>query len=194
MSGMICLCLSIALILVHFLLLSLDMGTSLPGFLDGQWGLAYTNHIVQPLESLFNNLVLNNVLLIILWGVVGLGVYFLCEYSLHTFGSWHHAEQDIQLAGQQVIAHPARRSFITTVIWRSSMLIIGSAVFIALQPLIQQLLKADPQIVAGHFSPQESIQKILLELVGWTFVAHCTVVFLRLFLMRTRLFGDPAIQ
>jgi len=194
MSLALCICFGLLITIVHLLLLSLNLGTSLPTFFDGQWATAYTNGVVQPLESVLNNLAFNNVLLLILWGFAGLTTYFLVEYTMHIYHHWHQAEGDIQLAGGKVIYHPARRSFIKTVLWRSAVLIIATTAFIAAQPLLQDLLVADPRLVLGNLSLATSLRKLGLGLAGWVALAHCVVVFLRLFLMRTRLFGDPAIE
>ncbi len=194
MSSLLCLCFSILFIGVHLLLLSLNIGTALPQFFDGQWGIMYTNNIVQPLETLFNNLAFNNVLVIILWGIAGLGTYFLVEYVIHMQSGWHHAENDIQIVGGKIIYHPARRSFITTVLWRNCILIVFVAIFIFAQVPLQRLLGTDPELVVGGLSLVASVRRLTLELVGWTLFAHSVVVFLRLFLMRTRLFGDSKIE
>lgn len=193
-SGLLCGCFSLLLIGLHLLLLSLNIGTALPQFFDGQWGIAYTNTIVQPLQTLFNNLAFNNVLSILLWGVAGLATYLLIEYVMHLHSGWRHAEDDIQIVGERVIYHPARRSFITTVLWRVCILIIFTAIFILAQLPLQRLLATDPELVVGGLSLVSSVRKLTIELVGWTLFAHCVVVFLRLFLMRTRLFGDSVIE
>jgi len=193
-SGLLCGCFSLLLIGVHLLLLSLSIGTALPQILDGQWGIAYTNAIVQPLQTLFNNLAFNNILGVMLWGVAGLATYLLIEYVMHLHSGWRHAEDDIQIVGEQIIYHPARRSFLTTVLWRVCILIIFIAVFVIAQLPLQRLLATDPGLVIGGLSLTSSVRKLTLELVGWTLFAHSVVVFLRLILMRTRLFGDSAIE
>lgn len=191
----VCLCFGACLIGLHMLMLSLSLGTSLPTVLDGQWGIAYTNSIVQPLQTLFNNLAFNNVLIIVLWGVAGLATYFLFEYIVYIRRDWRAAENEIQMVGERrIVLHPARATFLLTVLWRMGVLVAAAIVFIAMQPLLQFLVSADSAIVAGDLPIRVSILKITLELVGWAVCAHGFVVFLRLFLMRTRLFGDQAIE
>jgi hypothetical protein len=186
---------SICLAVVHMVLFSLNIGTSLPSVLDGEWSVAYTNAVVQPLATLVNNLVFNNVLILILWGVAGLATYFLIEYVVYLRREWRSAEDDIQLAENlRVIHHPARKSFFTTVLWRMGVLVAGAVAFVAIQPVLQYLLRADQEVVRGALSFQASMVRLALILVGWTFLTHCVVVFLRLFLMRTRIFGDPSIE
>lgn len=192
-SGVLCVCFSIGLILAHLVLLSLVLGTALPKLFDGQWGLLYTNDVVQPLATLSNNLTFNNALVIGAWGVFGLAVYFVFEFVFGFLKDWREEETDIQLAGNRIIHHPARGSFVATMLWRMSVLIVGLAALIAVQPLLRHLLANDTQLVTGNLSLFAAAHKLLFEIVGWALAAHCVVVFWRLFLMRTRLFGDPEI-
>ena len=194
MSGLLCFCVSILIVALHLVLLSVNYGTALPQFFDGEWAVGYTEKVVQPLQELFGNLVFNNILIILLWGLAGLSVYFLGEYILHLRRRWRRAAGDIQLVGQQVVAHPGRESFMTTVIWRVTVLVIAALVFIAVQPLVENLLNFAPDFVAGGISVKSGLTKLLIALIGWTVLLQIFVVFLRLFLMRTRLFGDPAIE
>jgi len=49
LEGTACICIGVLLALLHVVLLSMALGTLFPTFLDGQWGILYTNDIVQPL-------------------------------------------------------------------------------------------------------------------------------------------------
>jgi hypothetical protein len=194
-SGMLCFCFSIFLVGIHLLLLSLQVGTSLPTLLDGQWGLAYTNTVVQPITALFSNFTFNNVLIVGLWGLAGLMLYFLVEYVVYVRRDWQHAEHDIQLADNgRIIKHPARASFLKTVLWRMGVLILAATLFVVSQHIVQRLLMSGSEIVAGSLGFRAASLELAIEVLGWTLVAHGFVSFLRLFAMRTRLFGDPEIE
>src|ERR1051326_7423415 len=70
-------CITIAFLLVgvNIVLQSVDVGTALPGILDGQWAIFYTEHVVQPLTQLLSSNTLNKFLIAVLWGVAGFTVY-----------------------------------------------------------------------------------------------------------------------
>lgn len=177
------------------LLLSLTAGTSLPNLFDGQWGVAYTNNVVGPIEHLTNNLTVNNILTLALWGVAGLCFYVLAEYSWHLLSDWRHAEHDIKMSSEgRVIAHPARRTFLATVLWRMGVLCVAAIGFLFIQPLIQRAFSAGPRIVLGQLRFADALGQVALAILIWMFLTHGFVILLRLFLMRTRIFGDTAIE
>jgi hypothetical protein len=193
-SATLCVLFGSCFIGLHLLLLSLNAGTFLPTVMNGEWGLLYTNHVVQPLETVLNNLTFSNMLVICLWGVAGLAVYFLVEYSVRLGGAWSHVRNDIQITNTgQIVRHPMQGSFFRVVAWRMSVLVVGTVLFILAQSTLQRLLAADSYVVLGRLSVHAAVFKLSLELLGWAVFAHGVVVFLRLFLMRTRLFGDSAI-
>lgn len=194
-SAVLCICFALAIEMSHLLLLSLSLGTSLPTVLDGQWALAYTQHVVDPLQLFFNNVTLNNILVVMLWGTAGLGTYFIIEYTIHFQTGLREAQKDVQMVGErQYVYHPMRKTFWLTVTWRSSILVLAAVIFITTQPWLQSVLRTDPRLVSGAIPLRESLLELTLSMVGWTILAHGFVVFLRLFLMRTRLFGDPAVE
>jgi len=193
-SGVLCVCFSVAVVGVHLLLLTLTEGTSLPRLLDGQWGLMYTDYVVGPVQQLVNNIALNNALVIVLWGIAGLCVYGLGDYCIHLFLDWWHSEHDIEMPAQgQLIYHPLRRMFITSMLWRLGVVCAAIGAFIAMQPLTERAFKAGPDIILGNLTLTHALYQLGIALLIWTVLAHCFVVLTRLFLMRTRLFGDPEI-
>jgi len=193
-SGLLCACFSIMLIAVHCLLLSISAGTALPELLDGQWATFYTNNVVQPIDVLFANLTFNSVLSILLWGAAGLVVYSVGEFAFHLYRDGREAGRDVQFAGQQIVQHPARREYMIRVIWRASVLLVALALVVAVHPVPENLLATDARLIAGAFSLAASARRLVFAIICWTVLAHCFVVFLRLFSMRTRLFGDEDIE
>jgi hypothetical protein len=194
-SCVLCVCFAIAVVGIHLLLLTLTEGTSLPRLLDGQWGLMYTDYVVGPIQQLVNNIALNNVLVIVLWGVAGLCVYALGDYCTYLFLDWWHAEHDIEMPAQgQTIYHPLRRMFITSMLWRLGVVCAAIGIFIAVQPLTVRAFKTGPDIILGNITLTHALYELALAILIWTTLAHCFVVLARLFLMRTRLFGDPEIN
>jgi hypothetical protein len=193
-SAALCICFGIVVVAVNLLLLSLTAGTSLPRLLDGQWALMYTNYVVGPTERVINNFTVNNILVIVLWGVIGLCVYGLSSYGIHLFWEWWHAEHDIKIGAQgHIVPHPLRHAFIITILWRLSVLCITVAGFVGMQPVSERVLRIGPNIILGNPTLTTALFQLGIAIFTWTFLAHCFVVLARLFLMRTRLFGDPEI-
>lgn len=194
-SSTLCICFSVVVVVLHLLLLSFSTGTSLPKLFDGQWGLEYTDYIVGPVERVMNNMAVNNVLVVVLWGFVGLCTYGLIDYCVQLSRDWRHAEHDVEVSGSGYgyVAHPLRRTFVISLLWRLGIVIVAVMAFVFAQPLIQQAFRAGPDIILGSISPADTARELALELAVWAFLAHWCVVLLRLFLMRTRIFGDPEI-
>lgn len=130
----------------------------------------------------------------LLWGMAGLAVYSVGEFVFRLYRDGREAGRDVQFVGQRVIQHPARREYMIRVIWRASVLLVALALVVVVHPLPANLLAADARLIAGAFSLAASIRRLVFAIICWTILAHCFVIFLRLFSMRTRLFGDEAIE
>lgn len=68
---------AVILVATNIVLQSVDIGTSLPGLLDGQWSIAYTQYVVQPLTELLSSEKLNKALVAALWGLAGFVIYVI---------------------------------------------------------------------------------------------------------------------
>lgn len=193
LEGALCICFGIFLTIVHLVLLSMALGTLFPTFLDGEWDVLYTNIVVQPLLAASNNLTFSNALNVGLWGLLGLAVYFVFEAVFNFFKDWRQEESSIQIADNRIIHHPARKSFLIMVLWRIGVLFASLVVPILAQPLLSRFFVNNAQLALGELSLVAVASRLIYEIVGWMAIGHGIVVFLRLFLMRTRLFGDPDI-
>ena len=187
-EGLACFCFGVVIVAMHAFLLTLSTGNSLPQFFDGQWVDVYTRYVVGPLQSLFANQTFNNALVILLWGFIGLCVYFLIEHSVYLYKSWRKEQTEIQYVGQSTIRHPLRRTFVAVLVWRVAVVMVTAMLLAGLQPLISSLL-TNPQLSGGQ-SLSASITNLVFAVIGWAVLAHVTIVFLRLILLRTRLFGE----
>jgi hypothetical protein len=187
-EGLACFCFGIIIVAMHAFLLTLDTGNSLPQFFDGQWTSAYARYVVNPLKQLFANQTFNNVLVIMLWGFIGLCVYFLIEHGVYLYKAWRKEQTEIQYTGQKTIQHPLRRTFVAVTVWRTSVTMLTIMLLVAAQPLIAKLL-ASPELL-GAQSFAAGVRNLIFKVIGWTVLAHIIVVFLRLITLRTRLFGE----
>jgi hypothetical protein len=155
----------------------------------------YTNSVVQPIENFTNNFAVNNALVVVVWGFIGLCAYVLGEFLVRQFSDWRSSEHTITMpAAGRITYHPARRTFITTIIWKTIVICIAISGFVAMQPLLQKVLNIGPKIVLGEVSVSRALTQISFAVLILTLLSHCSVVLLRLFLLRTRILGDPEIE
>lgn len=187
-EGLGCFCFGVMVVAMHAFLLTLSTGNSLPQFFDGQWVSAYDRYVVHPLTQLFANQTFNNVLVILLWGFIGLCVYFLIEHGVYLYKAWRKEQTEIQYTGQTTIRHPLRRTFVAVTVWRTSVVVLTAMLLTVAQPLIARLL-SNPEFLSSQ-PLMVSVRNIVLAVLGWTLVAHFVVIFLRLMTLRTRLFGE----
>lgn len=191
-SGFFCVIVGFVFVVVNIVLQSVDVGTALPGLLDGQWAISYTEHVVQPLTELLSSNTLNKALVAVLWGVAGFVAYVGFEYLIHLGRSLRESRVNIRMARGNVIERPLLVSFWTDLLWRFGV-VVGGVIFFGLTlPLLGHALSVaetvllDTDLVRGGWL-------ILRAIAEWAFVLHGLVVFLRLYTQRTRLFGDDEL-
>lgn len=193
MSGFICLTVGFALVLFNVILLSVSFGTALPGLLDGQWAVAYTENIVQPLTSFFTNGALNKFLVAAMWGVVGLTVYTGFEYLIHSYTMIKDAQRTVALnASGSWQQNPMQQYFIQSVLWRAGVLVAAVVFFVAMQPLLKMAMDVAPRIIVSQSLANDALRAVGAALV-WAVFWHGLVVLIRLYTRRTRLFGDEKL-
>lgn len=192
LSGILCACFGVATVTAYLIMQSVSLGTSLPHWLDGEWSIAYTNHVVQPLLAFFTDFKVENALFVLGWGATGLVVYLLVEFVVRGWRGWRAAETNIQLTDRTVLRHAGQRSFYLEALWRMGVLVVFGLTFVlGVSPVLHSLAALAPEAVLGRLSGAE-LPGLFLLAAKTTLLAHAGVVFLRLFLSRVRLFGsDP---
>lgn len=184
-----CFGLAAAIVVAHIIMVSLSYGTVLPSIFNGDFAAGYTNHIVQPIETLLSNTTYARALTIVVWGCIGL-VFYLVVATIGGFvRHWREAEEDVEMVGEGRFVHPSRRSFASSVLWRMALSIVGGVVLVLLQPVFKWMFKADGRVFSNTFTPHD-LYDIFLSIVVWAFILHGVTVFLRLYLLRTRLLGE----
>jgi hypothetical protein len=191
-SAFLCIVLAALMVGVNIVLQSVSVGTALPGILDGQWSIAYTEHVVQPLTEALSSNALNKLLVAILWGVAGFLVYILIEYVVHTYKGLQESRNNIRMARGNVIERPLTTSFWQAIRWRLGVAAVGVLFLIAIQPILNDALSIGPRIVLSDHLRRDSL-RMLLAMVEWAIILHGLVVLMRLYTMRTRLFGDSSL-
>lgn len=190
-SALLCCCFGVLTVGAYLILKSVSIGTALPALFDGEWGIAYTNHIVQPLLSVFSNLTIGKLAIIFTWGLVGLAVYFALFYAAAAYRGWREAARGIQITDRAIIRHPSIYPLIAVALWRLAVIIILPTIFLVISsPIIRGLSDMAPHVIEGNLATSDGIIKILVSVAGIGLLSHLFVVFLRLLMMRVRLFND----
>jgi hypothetical protein len=179
-----CMAAAVVLMLGHILILSTYYGTLLPSAYDGQFASIYTNHVVQPLEVLLNAQLFNKALTIFLWSVLGLLVYFLFAYSSYILKGWKASD----VAAEQRSSF--RKDFELHIIWRFCLGLVAAVLFYGGRHLFHYLFGVDGRLFTESSVGGGDILRLALALCMWTSIMHIGVVLLRLYLFRTRVFGE----
>lgn len=192
-SGFLCVVVGLALAIIHLVLLSVSVGTSLPGLLDGQWAIYYTENIVQPLSLFFTNATLNKLLVASLWGLIGLTVYLGFEYAGHAYRQAKETQVQVAMnAYGSYEERPMQQDFVRGVVWRVAMIVAAIVYVILMQPLLSHAMGVAPKIVLSQNILRDAPQALVAALI-WAVFCHGLVVLLRLYTRRTRIFGDDKL-
>ncbi len=184
-----CFGLAALIVVTHIIMVSLSYGTVLPSILNGDFAAGYTNHIVQPVETFLNNSTYARALAIVVWGCIGFVFYTVAAVIGGFVGHWREAEDNVEMVGEGRFVHPLRRSFGLSVLWRVALGIAGGVALMLLQPTFRWMFRVDGFVFSNAFTLHDLYQ-VFLSIVVWALVLHGVTVFLRLYLLRTRLFGE----
>ena len=179
----------IVIIGAHLLGLSLS-GTAFPASFDENLLQGYANFIIQPLATVVNDTSFNSGLTILIWGITG---WVLCSVVATIAGAindWRNTENDITMPWEGVIVHhPLQRNLIVRSLWR---LMIGICIILytaAILPVVRYCLGNDVlALQVDSFATGFYISAFTV--LVWTAVFHVYVVLFRLYVLRTRLFGE----
>jgi hypothetical protein len=192
-SGFLCFGIGLLLAVIHIVLLSVSVGTALPGVLDGQWAVTYTDNVVEPLNTFFTNGAFNKLLVAVLWGGVGLVVYLGFEYAVHSYQNMKNARRQVVLNANGAWEQRAMQNdFLKSALWRVGVLVAGLIFLICMQPLFRIAFSTAPQVVTSQ-SLTSSAPRILGSALVWMLFLHGCLVLLRLYTQRTRIFGDESL-
>jgi hypothetical protein len=185
-SGTLCILLSVIFVVLQagfvFLQNTTDSG-------NGEWVTTYRQAVSRPLLSFINSPGFGDVVTIFLWALLGFAVYIVGYSLVRTFRDFHDAEHDIQvLSVDNVVRHPLQRSFVTVLAWRLCVLVLMVIyIFVAVQ-VAGNLLAIGGQVASDPTMQQRIIYGVI-AVVGWALMGHVAVALVRLYAMRTRLFG-----
>jgi hypothetical protein len=137
---------------------------------------------------------LNKGLIAVLWGLAGFVVYIGFEYGTHAYRELKQSKSDIRIArGGRIEQSPLVRTFWRAMLWRLAVIVLGIIFFVvAVIPLLGNALNIAQSVILSQNLARDGL-RVLLAIGEWAFCFHGLVVFLRLYTMRTRLFGDDIL-
>ncbi|HSW98938.1 MAG TPA: hypothetical protein VLF71_03815 [Candidatus Saccharimonadales bacterium] len=193
LSASLCVLLALILVGIHTLLLSNNSGVFAPGVFgqqSGLWVAAYSAHVLQPLDSAVHNSVVNTVLLAGIWGILGCAVLGVVGLAVDFVRSLRAEEKSVTLsAAKGVVQHPLRRTFFMYWLWRFFVGMAAVLATAALLPVVRNLLLRDAVLLQSA-SAAVLFRDIAVVCGAWAGILHGYVVCLRLFMLRTRVFGE----
>jgi hypothetical protein len=174
---------------LHLLGLSVG-GSAFPASLDEQFLQGYTNFIIQPLTALAHNELLSSASTLAIWGVTGWVICATAAGIITIVNDWRHAREDITVPREGVVVrHPLLRNLLIRLLWRlfTGILIILFTVLIV--PFIRFAFANDIRALNAT-SVSDGIGLSALSVLVWVTLFHCYVILLRMYVLRTRLFGE----
>lgn len=178
---------------LHLLFLSQDPDLLLPYFagqVNDQLAQIYASSVLAPIDAAFDNSLLSTVTTALLWGFVGWAIYAVFDWIISTRRDLKSGQNQISIPQKgQVIYHPLRNQVVIRLLWRFfiGLVLIGGT--IASLSFFGNLLKHDVLFLQAN-DPMEMLKQIGIVTVGWLVVFHIYTVLFRLFVLRTRVFGE----
>lgn len=189
-SAIACVTAGILLTTFGVVMSSVNYGTLLPNIFDGYSATQYTNNVVQPITAVVSSQAWNGTLVIAMWSFFGLILYSLIAASIKLYQDWRNAAHNVQIMSDNVLVrHPLEKSFLLQGIWRLAIGMLIAVALVLIQGLAQRTLTTLHQLIIDT-TALAAFKQIGSLLVMWIFASHSIVVLLRLYTLRTRLFGD----
>lgn len=181
--------LAVAIAVVHLVALGVS-GTAYPEHLDDELLMGYANFIIRPLLVFVNHDFVNSALTLVLWAVVGSLVAALLGAGANALNDWRNTRDDISVPRYGiVIRHPMQHSLIMRFLWRFGIgaIIVAYTIFALLAA--RYSFASDLQILSAA-GTSEVAYRFGLSVLIWTAIFHGYIILLRLYVQRTRIFGE----
>lgn len=177
----------------HMLLLSQEADLLLPHFagtMNDQLADVYATAILGPVNRAFGNSLLSTITTAFVWGVVGWILYSAVDYLVTRSRELRNSNKEITVPlKNQVIRSPLHRQIVIRLLWRFFIGLLLVVITVLLQSVVAKLLEQNILFLRAD-SPVAMLRHIGISLGGWLIVQHIYVMLLRLFVMRTRVFGE----
>ncbi|HJQ08117.1 MAG TPA: hypothetical protein VJ836_01395 [Candidatus Saccharimonadales bacterium] len=169
--------------------LSKDSGLFLPtlfGAASQEWVGYYTGILAGPLK----NSLVHTAFVGVLWGILGFVVYSAIDFVVTTLQEIRQGEKEIQMSAEnQIVRHPLRRTLLIRLAWRLALGLLAATLTLALQPVIATLF-VRVELVIHAPTLAEAVGQGGIVLAVLLIILHLYIVLLRLFVFRTRVFGE----
>lgn len=177
----------------HLLLLSNQSELFLPhvaGENNDQLALVYETNFLGPLNNLFGSSFLGVASTALIWGLTGWLVYALIDFIINSWQDWRRSDTDIAHPGKdQIVRHPMQEQTIIRILWRFLIGIVAVSMLLVLHQVVSNLFQHDVLLLRAD-NGIEMLKHLIILIVGWLSVFHVYVVLFRLFVFRTRVFGE----
>jgi hypothetical protein len=184
-----------ALVLIgfHLLLLSQESELVLPhftGVVNDQVADVYATAVLAPLDRTFGSSTFGILSTALVWGLVGWVIYALLDYIITSIKEWRTSESDVAIqAKNKMVKHPMQRQIIIRNLWRFMLSVVLVAYTISIQPVVSELFEQDIAFLRSS-SLSEMLTHLGIAIGGWLLVFHIYIILFRLFVFRTRVFGE----
>ncbi len=184
---------TVVIVACHLLFLSNKADLLLPHFageVNGQLEAIYAVRVLKPIDDAFGSSILSTLTTAVVWGFVGWVIYAVLDAVASTRRDLRNRRHEISIPQRgQVIYHPVFNQVIFQMVWHFFMGLVVVAGTVALLPTVGNLLKHDVLVLQATDSV-EMIKQMGIVIVGWLLLIHLYVVLFRLFVLRTRVFGE----
>ncbi len=188
----------VALVLIgtHLLLLGANAGVLLPNVLDSlgnSWAgssssqpMAVSNHIM----SAIHNPTFNTALIAAIWGFFGWVLYETIRLIVDGLRSIRTSQKAVYVPdGAHIASHPLRRALLVRLLWRACVTLLAVLATVLLEPVLEAIWRWDQEMIRA-VSLRDLLELVGRAFLAWLLILHVGTVILRLFVFRTRVYGE----
>ena len=184
---------AVGIVAFHMLLLSQQADLLLPHFtgtMNDQLAEVYATAVLGPIDRAFDSSLLSTLTTAFVWGVVGWVIYAVVDYLVVRSRELRNSNRDITVPlKNQVVHSPLHHQIVIRLLWRFLMGLLLILLTVLLQPVVAKLFEQDVLFLRAD-SPFQMLRHIGISLGGWLIILHVYVMLFRLFVLRTRVFGE----
>lgn len=142
--------------------------------------------ITQPIVALLRNDSFNDVVLAILFGLVGLVCYTIIEILVGIYHSYRNQKSLVHFEGrnQTLSVRPASKVLLSDWMWRF-MVVLGLIMFTFISMFVFSYITNSKLLIE-----QPDFVRFFANVVLYMLILHVYLVFLRLYIRRTRVFEE----
>lgn len=184
--------LAFGLLGLHLLLLSADAGQILPRIIDpfnSDWGVN-ESRFLHPVATFAHSNLANTVVAIAV-RLAGVWLaYKIISFVVKGIREMHSEYTAVYVPSEElVVHHPLQRDVLIRFVWRIGIIVVALLVAALLQPLLDKIWQWDDLL--AHTNHYNDLARLLAQVFfSWLLIFQCYLVLLRLFLFRTRVYGE----